>query len=217
MRNIRKTILVVDDKPERLEMSRKTLEGRYNIVAAENGRRALDYLWKNFKDISLVITDVQMPVMDGLELLKTIRSTQNFEKLPVLVIVAAGERENEVKAMDSGASDIVVRPFYGPVLKNRVANILLTATKTLCRNVMEDIVEEGIDECIDSLGICTCPTCRRDLTALVLNRMRPKYVNTDKGELMSKVDELSSATKISMISTIATCAEIIKKNPSHVL
>lgn len=73
-----------------------------------------------------------------------------------------------------------------------------------CKNIMETLVIDEVNQCIDRLGMCTCPTCRNDLIALTLNALPPKYVNTEKGEAFSKVERLSVAFQAQVTACIVT-------------
>lgn len=208
-------ILVVDDNTDNHTLLRNVLNGEYVVEEANNGRDALDLLLVHPKRYQLIITDTDMPVMDGLELLAEIRNTVSLRELPVLVVTESEAPEKEEKALDLGAVDIVNRKSMDKVIKKRVDNIFRMNREPEYKNVMEEIVMKEIEKCSASLGICTCDSCLRDLMALTLNRLKPKYVNTEKGELMSKVNQLSYNSQIEILSTITAAAETIKKNPRH--
>ena len=116
-------ILVVDDN----EMSRKiiasSISDRYRIIEACNGREALELIRRNFASIDLVISDIVMPEMDGLTLLKNIKSSEIFGSIPVLVVTSTDANENRVKALDIGALDVIDKPIEPVLLRNRVRNI----------------------------------------------------------------------------------------------
>lgn len=87
--------------------------------------------------------------------------------------------------------------------------------KVTCKNITEDLVIAEVDTCIHELDMCTCPICRNDLIALALNNLPPRYVNTEKGSLFSKLDTLSFVSQAQVTTAIANAAEIIKKYPKH--
>ena len=80
---------------------------------------------------------------------------------------------------------------------------------------MEEIMEKELDKCIDSLGICKCAKCRRDVLTLSLNKIRPRYVSSEKGRLLAVVDQMSYDYIPEMLRAITESAEIVKKNPHH--
>ncbi len=102
------TILVVDDEPNYLIVLSELLkEENFEVFTAENGETALEII-KN-TDLDLVITDMQMPIMNGMELLKAIKSFNS--DLPVIMITAYGEIEKAVAAMQAGAFNYLGKPF----------------------------------------------------------------------------------------------------------
>lgn len=85
----------------------------------------------------------------------------------------------------------------------------------ITKNLMEGMVEKKLDSMIDQLNCCKCDLCRMDILCYTLNRLPPKYVATTQGELLSKIDSLDSSFDISIVTTIANAAEVIRKFPRH--
>ena len=83
------------------------------------------------------------------------------------------------------------------------------------RNIMEEIVYEKMDEIVNSLGCCTCEKCQADIAAYVLNHVAPRYVASEKGELFSKVQEMTQNNETEIVMKIVSAAEIIKGSPRH--
>lgn len=106
-------ILVVDDSPTVLAIAKKMLEDRYLVATASNGLEAWDILQQN-KSITLVFSDMQMPMMNGLELLLKIRSSEDLRlaKLPVVMITGKSDTGAGKQAVfDIGATDFIGKPF----------------------------------------------------------------------------------------------------------
>jgi Nif-specific regulatory protein len=102
------TILIADDKSSMRKVLRQTLEGdQYSIVEAEDGEKALEMI--KAKHIDLIITDIKMPKLDGMALLKMIRELDN--EIMVIVMTAYGTIETAVEAMKLGAYDYITKPF----------------------------------------------------------------------------------------------------------
>ena len=80
---------------------------------------------------------------------------------------------------------------------------------------MEDMVERKLDSMLPQLGVCSCDVCRTDILCYTLNRLKPKYVATSQGELLSRIDSLSASFDISIVTEITAASEIIKKHPRH--
>ncbi|NUU00264.1 response regulator [Herbaspirillum robiniae] len=118
--------LVVDDfSTMRRIVSGLLKELEYTRIAeADDGSSALKVLEAGAMPITFVLTDWNMPVMDGLTLLKKIRSTPALAHLPVLMITAEAKKENIVEAAQSGADGYIVKPFNAATLKEKIEKIL---------------------------------------------------------------------------------------------
>lgn len=86
---------------------------------------------------------------------------------------------------------------------------------TEVKNLMEDIVSKKLNSIFDSLNCCKCDRCRIDILTYTLNRLPPKYVASTQGELLSRIDSLDTSFEMSVIATITSAAEIIKRFPRH--
>ena len=93
------------------------------MIDADDGSSAWKLLESGTVPVSFVITDWNMPVMDGLTLLKKIRSTPKFANLPVLMITAEAKKENIVMAAESGADGYIVKPFNASTLNDKIEKI----------------------------------------------------------------------------------------------
>jgi len=116
-------ILVVDDMSTMRRIIKTILNqlGYNNIEEAENGKQALAKLKKEKFDF--VITDWNMPEMDGLSLVKTIRSDEELKNLPVLMVTAEAKKENVIEALKAGVNNYIVKPFTPEVLKEKMEKI----------------------------------------------------------------------------------------------
>ena len=114
------SILAVDDEPFNLDLIEAAFEEYENIsiIYAENGEEALNYLVAMVFDV--VLLDISMPVMDGLEVLKKIRENPKLEQLPVLMVTANTEKEHE--SIILGASDFISKPYDIEILCARTIN-----------------------------------------------------------------------------------------------
>ena len=102
---------------------RKTFGRHIYECANENGEMALDIFWEH-SDIALVILDIMMPKIDGIEVLGEIRERSD---IPVLMLTALGDSSSELACLRSGASDFVSKPFHYEILGERVKNLLQLA------------------------------------------------------------------------------------------
>lgn len=83
------------------------------------------------------------------------------------------------------------------------------------KNLMEDLVESKLESMLPKLNCCDCDICKTDILCYTLNRLHPKYVATNNGELLSRIDSLSSSFDISIVTEITNAAMIVKNHPRH--
>lgn len=117
--------LVVDDFPTMRRIignMLKTLSPNAVIKDAEDGKQALGIL--EIEHVDFILTDWNMPIMDGLELLKAIRANEKLKHLPVLLVTAEAKKENIVSAAQAGADGYIVKPFTEETLKEKLSKIL---------------------------------------------------------------------------------------------
>lgn len=128
------TVLVVDDVEVNRIAIREIIKNKYQVIEAENGRVALDILKEQFHNISLVITDIRMPDMNGLELLEEMSRITFLRRMPVLIVTAYGEQSNEERALELGALDVIGKPFDPVILEKRVENLLKISQNSSIEN-----------------------------------------------------------------------------------
>lgn len=117
-------ILVVDDFPTMRRIIKNLLKdlGFENVDEAEDGAQGLEKL-RNGGIFELVVSDWNMPNMDGLTMLKEIRADAALAKLPVLMVTAEAKKENIIAAAKAGASGYVVKPFTAAILEEKLNKI----------------------------------------------------------------------------------------------
>lgn len=123
MANKNLKILVVDDFPTMRRIIRNLLKdlGYENVDEAEDGVMGLEKLRNGSFDF--VVSDWNMPNMDGLEMLKQIRADANLKALPVLMVTAEAKKENIIAAAQAGANGYVVKPFTAATLEEKLNKI----------------------------------------------------------------------------------------------
>ena len=113
------TLLLVDDEPmNRDALGRRLLRAGYRVLTAENGAQALDIAAAD--RIDLVLLDVMMPGMDGIETLRRLRESHSISDLPVIMVTAKDSSDNVVEALDAGANDYVTKPVDFAVAQARI-------------------------------------------------------------------------------------------------
>lgn len=121
----KKVILIVDDIQSNREMLKLIWEddGEYELLEAESASKAMDLL-KQRKDISLILLDIIMPGMSGLEMLAEIKKHAEYDRIPVILNTQSDERRFEEEALRLGADDFILKPYVGSVIKKRVENVI---------------------------------------------------------------------------------------------
>ena len=119
----RTTILIVEDNQELIDLIAQLLSTEHRIMRAYNGKEALELM--NTDNIDLVITDVMMPVMSGMELTHHLRSNPLWSNIPIIMLTAKRGEEARAEAYTAGADAYITKPFSIGVLKARIDNLLL--------------------------------------------------------------------------------------------
>ncbi len=134
------SILIVDDSLPMRSVIKRTLKaagyGNADLLEAANGQEAIDLLKNSWVDI--IMTDYNMPVMNGLELIKAIKKDEMSKDIPVVVISTEGNDTKIQEFMDSGAAGYITKPFTAEAIRDLIVNIL-----------GEIYYEEDLDESVD--------------------------------------------------------------------
>lgn len=130
-------ILVVDDDTANLALAQKILGKEYRIAAANSGTVAFKYLENKCPD--LILLDINMPDMDGFQVMDKLREMERFANVPVIFLTADNDPETETRCFATGAVDFVVKPFIPDVLLSRVRK---TLELERYRTDLEKMIEE---------------------------------------------------------------------------
>ena len=117
-------VLIVDDQNSVRQMTRMTLEelGFRVIHEAENGVQAMETA--SVQPLDLIISDFNMPEMDGLGLLRAVRGHPAARKVPFILLTGRGDRELVVKAAQAGVNNYLVKPFTAEILRGKIAQVI---------------------------------------------------------------------------------------------
>lgn len=115
-------ILLVEDNEELLLLMKNILSKYYNVIPSRNGNQALDLIKEN--DIDIVISDVMMPEMDGLELCRTLKSDIEISHIPVILLTAKNRPEDRIECYNAGADGYITKPFELKVLEARINSFI---------------------------------------------------------------------------------------------
>ncbi len=118
-----KTILIADDSVSIRTLVNATLEGAgYEVIITSDGQEALDQL--DGKQIDLVLTDLNMPKIDGTELVRRIRTIEQYQFIPVLLLTTESQASKKMEAKEAGATGWIVKPFMESKLLDVIKKVL---------------------------------------------------------------------------------------------
>lgn len=120
-------LLIVDDDAEMGEYLKNGMGKRFDITLASNGAEALEKL--KTADFDLIITDMMMPVMDGVQLCTAVKRSSETAHIPVIMVSSAVDEKDQLNALHSGADDYISKPFSLPVLTAKARNTILSKSK----------------------------------------------------------------------------------------
>ncbi len=135
-------LLVVEDHKEVREFLKSVWKNRYRVSEAENGKAGIDKALEIVPD--LIISDVRMPVCDGIELCNSLKTDERTSHIPIILLTAGVGEEQELKGLQSGADDFVAKPFKLQILQTRVDNLIETR-KALRNRYSKELVLEAKD------------------------------------------------------------------------
>ena len=133
------TLLIVEDNEDLLQLMVNLLGTEYEIHTATNGREAVEVIEQ--EEIDLIVSDVMMPEMDGIELCQYIKNNINTSHIPIILLTAKNKEEDRVEAYESGADGFISKPFNLSVLHARISNLLRSRQR-----VMKDFKKQLVFE-----------------------------------------------------------------------
>lgn len=186
-------ILVAEDHPELRRFVADVLAPRFEVIALPDGVTALEHARQHRPDV--VVTDVMMPTMGGLELTRQLRAHELTKDVPILLVTARGEPQDVIEGFDAGADDYIVKPFHGRELLARIdAQLRL-------RTMLHRLAHQ---ERLASLGVLAASVAhqvRNPLTALVSG------LPAVRAKMAPKVDERTAE----MLDVFVDCAKRIER------
>ena len=184
-------ILVVDDQFQNIELLEAYLVPQgYEIVKAASGQEALEKLVHN--QIDLILLDVMMPNMSGIEVLKKLRADEKTKFIPVVMVTVLKETEDKVKALEAGCDDFISKPFDKVELLARVKSILKISYYLRQLDEKEKF-KAVVDKISDGIAICSPDYIIKDSNAAIL-----KYLNITDPAKVNLVETLFKNYSVSI-------------------
>jgi ligand-binding sensor domain-containing protein/DNA-binding response OmpR family regulator len=131
------TLLLLEDNEELLNLMVKLLGADYNLLTGATGKDGIEIIEQ--EDISLIVSDIMMPEMDGIEFCKYVKSNIDTCHIPLILLTAKNSEESRIEAYDSGADAFISKPFNLSVLHSRIGN-LLKSKERIMRDFKKQLV-----------------------------------------------------------------------------
>lgn len=211
------TVLVVEDNEDLLRMLEKILAHDYRVLTAYNGKEALEIVEKETVDV--IITDIMMPVMDGVEMTRRLREDKRHESCPVIMLTAKRDDDNRVAAYRAGANAYITKPFNTSVLLVRVQNLLQQRQKStqevseiLFGNI-KDVKLSGSDQ--DFIRQCIAVVQRHLDDATLDLPAFAEEMSISKSTLYKKLRALTGKSTSGFIRSIRmqSACQLLRQNP----
>ena len=216
----KQTVLLVDDNQEVLQYLEQQLQPDYIVMKAINGKDALEQLEGTFPNI--VISDVMMPEMNGLELCKRIKESQDFCHIPVILLTAKSMVSQIEEGLEAGADDYIVKPFQVSLLKARIRNLLSLREKMkiiygeslTLRNLGVEEPEEDNDFLTQYIDIVKANISNQELDVSVIYQA----LGMSRANFYRKVKAVTGLSPIELIKNIRleAGAKLLKESNMNV-
>lgn len=116
--NNKNRVLIVDDEPGNIKILSNVLAGDYALSVATSGAQALQIA--NVQQPDIVLLDMVMPEMDGIQVCEALKASEDTKDIPVIFVTSMSDTANEERGLDAGAVDYIIKPISPPIVKARV-------------------------------------------------------------------------------------------------
>lgn len=213
-------ILVVDDNEEIRSFLTQELTQDYHVFEAENGEQALAMAKR--ENPSLIVSDIMMPIMDGMEFCRKLKTTSSVSHIPVILLTARGSEKSKLSGLKTGADDYVTKPFSMSLLKARISNLLYSRRllrEKFTRQVVvqpSEITVTTLDEefLTDAVAFVEKHLDEESLNAEMIS----KALSVSRSGLYNKLQAITGQTVHEFIRSIRLkrAAQILKKGDQTV-
>lgn len=126
-KNVKHHVLVVEDNDEIRRYISLELSSKFHVRECANGKEALEEIFRKAPD--LVVSDIMMPEMDGLTLCRKLKSNINLNHIPIILLTAKAQEEDNIEALEKGADAYITKPFNSKILEKTISNLILSREK----------------------------------------------------------------------------------------
>ncbi len=143
------TILIVEDNADLRAFLESILKQEYNILLAENGKKGLEMSRKHMPDF--ILTDVTMPVMDGITMIHYIKHDSNISHIPIIILSAKASVEDQLKGFEEGVDGYITKPFSATYLKGRIEAVInnrRSLQMEMLKHIQPDATQETLEQAL---------------------------------------------------------------------
>ena len=198
----KQTLLIVEDNVELVSILKAHFAGNFNVITAPDGEMGLKYCNEYYPD--LVISDVMMPKMDGIEMCKAIRNNLSIAYTPIIMLTAKSTVENQIEGYESGADLYLPKPFSMRILELNVRRLLDIKAKMI-RHEGENLNEEEIEPVAEEL--VTRKTIKEEKEKEFIDRLN-NFLNANLSNPDLSVDMMCKELGIGRTRLYSTVKEI---------
>ena len=210
-------ILIVDDEPTNIRLLTEILKQDYDLKVATSGSQTIALLEKGFSDIDLILLDVNMPEMSGIDVLEKIGQQPEWSDIPVIFVTALNQECDETEGLKKGAVDYITKPISASIVKARIETQLTLRHAKLELSNQNKILEERVRERTEEISY-TQDVIINALTSLAETRdketgshiIRTQYYVKILAELIRHLPEYRD-----VLDDDATIEAIFKTAPLH--
>ena len=192
-------LLLVEDNPDFIDFLYDNLKDEYTVLKAYNGREALDILVR--ENIDFIVSDAMMPIMDGFELCRQIKTNINWSHIPVIILTARSTEEDKIQGLEYGADDYITKPFNFNILKLRISKFIEWTEKS--HKAFKQVIDVNPSE-------ITITSLDEQLVTKAIS-----IVEQHIGEIDFSVETLSSAVGLTRGHLYKKLISITGKTPSE--
>ena len=209
-----KTIFVVDDSDTNLSMAEAVLEDQYRVMTMPSAQKMFTLLEKVIPD--LILLDIEMPVMDGFDALKKLKSENSWIGIPVMFLTGRNDAEIEARGFEMGAIDFITKPFSAPVLLNRIKTHLdidkIIRERTAQLNRLQNSILAVLADMVENRDKGTGGHIERTsiYIKILINEIRARGVYLDEMEGWD-VDKMISSARMHDLGKISITDIIVNK------
>lgn len=171
------TILIADDNADMRQHLQSLLETHFTVITAANGMEALHKM--RSEKPSLIVSDIMMPVMDGIQLLKAVKEDEQFNHIPVILLTARAGEESRIEGYQTGADDYLVKPFSSKELLARIEAQIKISKK-------RDTAEQSIYNLFDGVPFAVAVLKGEDLVIDYINQYNLNIWKQNKKDVLGK-------------------------------